>query len=70
MKNEVNRASWAKKNVLNTLLIASVILSLTCAPAAVYAMPSPAPAAQTAQQKAAEQKKKEAEKKKKVCVSF
>ena len=53
------------KNVLNTLLIASVILSLTCAPAVVYAMPEPAPAAQTAQQKAAEQKKKEAEKKKK-----
>lgn len=53
------------RNLLNTLLIASVILSLTCAPAAVYAMPSPAPAAQTAQQKAAEQKKKEAEKKKK-----
>ena len=53
------------KNVLNSLLIASVILSLTCAPIAVYAMPEPAPATQTDKQKAAEAKKKEAEKKKK-----
>ena len=53
------------KNIFQYVLIASVALSLTCAPAAVYAMPEPAPAAQTAQQKAAEQKKKEAEKKKK-----
>ena len=53
------------KNVFQYILIAGVALSLTCAPAAVYAMPEPAPAAQTAQQKAAEQKKKEAEKKKK-----
>ena len=53
------------KNVFHYILIASVALSITCAPAAVYAMPEPAPAAQTAQQKAAEQKKKEAEKKKK-----
>ena len=53
------------KNIFQYVLIASVALSLTCAPAVVYAMPEPAPAAQTAQQKAAEQKKKEAEKKKK-----
>ena len=51
--------------IFQYVLIAGVALSLTCAPAAVYAMPEPAPAAQTAQQKAAEQKKKEAEKKKK-----
>ncbi len=65
MKNEVNRASWAKKNVLNTILIASVILSLTCAPAIVNAMPAPVPATQTDKQKAAAAKAKEAEKKKK-----
>lgn len=53
------------KSILNSLLIASVILSLTCAPIAVYAMPEPAPATQTDKQKAAEAKKKEAEKKKK-----
>lgn len=53
------------KNVFQYIFIASVALSLTCAPAVVNAMPSPVPAAQTAQQKAAEQKKKEAEKKKK-----
>ncbi len=53
------------KKIFQYVLIAGVALSLTCAPAAIYAMPEPAPAAQTAQQKAAEQKKKEAEKKKK-----
>ena len=52
------------RTIFQYLLIASVTLSLTGAPAVVYAMPEPAPAAQTAQQKAAEQKKKEAEKKK------
>ena len=53
------------KNIFHYILIASVILSLTCAPIAVYAMPEPAPATQTDKQKAAEAKKKEAEKKKK-----
>ena len=53
------------KKLLNSLLIASVILSLTCAPIAAYAMPEPAPATQTDKQKAAEAKKKEAEKRKK-----
>ena len=53
------------KNLLNTLLIASVILSLTCAPTIVNAMPAPVPATQTDKQKAAAAKAKEAEKKKK-----
>ena len=61
MKNEVNRALLAKKNLFRNLLIASVILSLNCADAIAAAMPNPAPIAQTA----AEKKKKEAEKKKK-----
>ena len=50
------------KNVFYNLLIATVVLSLNCAPIAVYAMPNPVPAAQTDKQKAAEKKKKEAEK--------
>ena len=50
------------KKLLNSLLIASVILSLTCAPIAAYAMPEPAPATQTDKQKAAEAMKKVAEK--------
>ena len=50
------------KNVLNNILIASVVLSLNCAPIAVYAMPEPVPAGQTDKQKAAEKKKKEQEK--------
>ena len=60
MKNEVNRALLAKKNLFRNILIASVILSLNCADAIAAAMPNPAPIAQTA----AEKKKKEAEKKK------
>ena len=50
------------KNVLYKILIASVVLSLNCAPIAVYAMPEPVPATQTDKQKAAEKKKKEQEK--------
>ena len=65
MKNEVNRALWAKKTFLHNILIASVILSLTCAPVMVSAMPEPVPAAMTEKEKAAAQKAKEAEKKKK-----
>ena len=53
------------KNVFRNILIASVVLSLTCAPAVTNAMPAPVPAAQTDKKKAAEAKKKEAEKKKK-----
>ena len=53
------------KNNFYYILIASIILSLTCAPAVSYAMPEPVPAAQTDKQKAAAAKKKEAEKKKK-----
>ena len=53
------------KNLLYNILIASVILSLSCAPIVTYAMPEPAPATQTDKQKAAAQKKKEAEKRKK-----
>ena len=65
MKNEVNRALAAKKNVFQHILIACVILSLSTAPIVVNAMPEPVPAAQTDKQKAAAQKKKEAEKRKK-----
>ena len=50
------------KNLLHNILIASVVLSLSCAPIVVYAMPEPVPATQTDKQKAAAQKKKEAEK--------
>ena len=50
------------KNLFQYVLIACVALSLTCAPAVVYAIPEPVPAAQTDKQKAAEKKKKEAEK--------
>ena len=53
------------KQLLNKILIASVILSLSCAPMVSYAMPEPVPATQTDKQKAAAAKKKEAEKKKK-----
>ena len=53
------------KNLFQNILIASVILSLTCAPVASYAMPEPVPATQTDKQKAAAQKKKEQEKRKK-----
>lgn len=53
------------KNVVRNILIASVVLSLTCTPIVSYAMPEPAPATQTDKQKAAAQKKKEAEKRKK-----
>ena len=53
------------KNVFRNILIASVVLSLTCAPAVTNAMPAPVPATQTDKKKAAEAKKKEAEKKKK-----
>lgn len=65
MKNGVNRALAAKKNFLQNILIASVVLSLNCAPIAAYAMPEPVPAAQNDKAKAAAAKKKEAEKKKK-----
>ena len=51
--------------MFRNILIASVVLSLTCAPAVTNAMPAPVPAAQTDKKKAAEAKKKEAEKKKK-----
>ena len=53
------------KNTFRNILIASVVLSLTCAPVVVNAMPEPVPASQTDKQKAAAQKKKEAEKRKK-----
>ena len=52
-------------NIFHNILIASVVLSLTCTPVLVSAMPEPAPAAQTDKQKAAAAKAKEAEKKKK-----
>lgn len=65
MKNGVNRALAAKKTFLQNILIASVVLSLNCAPIAAYAMPEPVPAAQNDKAKAAAAKKKEAEKKKK-----
>ena len=65
MKNEVYRASWAKKNNFYYILITSIILSLTCAPVVSYAMPEPVTATQPDKQKAAAAKKKEAEKKKK-----
>lgn len=50
------------KNSFYYILIASVILSLTCAPVVTNAMPMPVPATQTDKQKAAEKKKKEQEK--------
>ena len=50
---------------MHYILVASVVLSLTCAPIVSYAMPEPAPAGQTDKQKAAAAKAKEAEKKKK-----
>ena len=53
------------KTLFQHILIASVILSLSCAPIVMYAMPEPAPAAQNDKAKAAAAKKKEAEKKKK-----
>ena len=52
------------KTFLQNILIASVVLSLNCAPIAAYAMPEPVPAAQNDKAKAAAAKKKEAEKKK------
>ena len=53
------------KNIFRNILIASVVLSLNCAPIVAYAMPEPAPAGQNDKAKAAAQKKKEAEKRKK-----
>ena len=53
------------RNIFGNILIAGVVLSLTCTPVVSYAMPAPVPATQTDKQKAAEAKKKEAEKKKK-----
>ena len=53
------------KNIFRNILIASVALSLNCAPIVAYAMPEPAPAGQNDKSKAAAQKKKEAEKRKK-----
>ena len=52
-------------NIFRNILIASVILSLTTAPVAAFAMPEPMPATQTDKAKAAAQKKKAAEKRKK-----
>lgn len=52
-------------NIFRNILIASVILSLTTAPVAAFAMPEPVPATQTDKAKAAAQKKKAAEKRKK-----
>ncbi len=52
-------------NMFRNILIASVILSLTTAPVAAFAMPEPVPATQTDKAKAAAQKKKAAEKRKK-----
>ena len=52
-------------NIFRNILIASVILSLTTAPVAAFAMPEPVPATQTDKAKVAAQKKKEAEKRKK-----
>lgn len=50
------------KNFIYNILIASVILSLNCAPVMAAAMPDPVPATQTDKQKAAAAKKKAAEK--------
>ena len=50
------------RHILNTILIVSVVLSLSCAPVVANAMPEPVPATQTDKQKAAAQKKKEQEK--------
>ena len=50
------------RHLLRNILIASVVLSLSAAPALSYAMPEPVPAGQTDKAKAAAQKKKEAEK--------
>ena len=50
------------RHFLQNILIASVVLSLSCAPIVCYAMPEPVPATQTDKAKAAAQKKKEAEK--------
>ena len=50
------------RNVLNNILIAGVVLSLTCVPMVVNAMPEPVPAGQTDKQKAAAAKAKEKEK--------
>ena len=55
------------KNSFYYILIASIILSLNCAPVVSYAMPEPVPATQTDKQKEAATKKKEAEKKKKAA---
>ena len=55
------------KNIFRNILIASVVLSLNCAPIVAYAMPEPVPAAQNDKAKAAAQKKKEAEKRKKAA---
>ncbi len=55
------------RNLFQNILIVSVILSLSCAPVVVNAMPEPVPATQTDKQKAAAQKKKEAEKRKKAA---
>lgn len=52
------------KNMFHNILITSIVLSLTCAPVMVNAMPEPAPAAMTEKEKAAAAKAKEAEKKK------
>jgi len=50
------------KRYIHYILIASVVLSLNCAPVVAAAMPEPVPAGQTDKQKAAEKKKKEQEK--------
>lgn len=55
------------KNIFRNILIASVVLSLNCAPIVAYATPEPVPAAQNDKAKVAAQKKKEAEKRKKAA---
>ena len=50
------------KNLLHNILIASVVLSLNCAPIVAYAMPEPVPAGQTDKQKAAAKKEEKKQK--------
>ena len=64
MKNETNHAFGAKMNILYNILIASVVLCLSCAPAVAATMPEPAPAEQTDKQKEAEKARAAKEKEK------
>ena len=61
MKN-TNRTLLDMKSLLHNILVLSIVLSFTCVPVMVNAMPEPTPATQTDKQKAAEKKKKEQEK--------